>query len=63
MAVIHFNPLVIETFARLLGASAFLETISEGIPTVEEKEHRYLEELAAQAWSTVNTPSRRISST
>lgn len=42
------NPLVIETFARLHGALAFLETLNDGIPTVEEKEHRYLEHLAAE---------------
>jgi hypothetical protein len=46
--ILHFNPLVIETFARLHGALAFLETMNDGIPTVEEKEHRYLEQLAAE---------------
>lgn len=44
----HFNPLVIETFARLHGALAFLETMNDGIPTVEEKEHRYLDQLAVE---------------
>jgi hypothetical protein len=43
---IHFNPLVIATFARLSGASAFLEAMNDGIPTV--KEHDYLQQLAAQ---------------
>ena len=42
----HLNPLVIETFARLDGALAFLETMNDGIPAVEEKEHRYLEQFA-----------------
>jgi len=45
---LHINLIVIETFARLRGALAFLETMNDGIPTVEEKEHRYLEELAAK---------------
>jgi len=44
----HFNPLVIETFARLHGVLAFLETMNDGIPTVEEKEYRYLDQLAAE---------------
>jgi len=35
---LHFKGLVIETFARLLGASAFLEAVRDGIPAV--KEHR-----------------------
>jgi hypothetical protein len=45
---IIFNPLVIGTFARLHGAWAFLETMNVGIPTVEEKEHRYLEQIATE---------------
>jgi len=44
----YLNPLVIETFARLRGALAFLETMNDGIPSVEEKEHRYVEQLAAE---------------
>jgi len=49
MKPITFNPVVIETFARLHGVQAFLETMNEGIPTVEEKAHRYLEQLAEKA--------------
>ncbi|HEY6391735.1 MAG TPA: hypothetical protein VIX89_10685 [Bryobacteraceae bacterium] len=45
---LHFNLVVIETFARLNGALAFLETMNDGIPAVEEKEHRYLELLASE---------------
>jgi hypothetical protein len=37
---------VIETFARLHGALAFLETLNDGIPTLEEKQRRYLEQRA-----------------
>ena len=46
--VLHFNPLVIETFARLHGAWAFLDTMNDGIPAMEEKERRYLEQLSAE---------------
>lgn len=45
----HVNPLVIETYARLDGALAFLETMNDGIPAVEEKERRYLEQLAEKS--------------
>jgi hypothetical protein len=45
---LYLVPFVIETFARLRGALAFLETMNDGIPTVEEKESRYLEQLAAE---------------
>jgi hypothetical protein len=48
---LYFNPLVIETFARLHGVLAFWETMNDGIPTVEAKEHHYLEQLAsAEGW-------------
>lgn len=46
MFKLQFNPLVIETFARLHGALAFLETMNDGIPALEENQHRYLEQLA-----------------
>jgi len=47
--VIHLNPFVIETYARLDGALAFVETMNDAIlPVVEEKEHRYLEHLSAE---------------
>jgi hypothetical protein len=46
--VIHINSLVIETYARLDGALAFVETMNDAIPLVEEKEHRYLEHLSAE---------------
>jgi hypothetical protein len=46
MFKLQFNPLVIETFGRLHGALAFLETMNAGIPALEEKQHRYLEQLA-----------------
>jgi hypothetical protein len=46
MFKLQFNPLVIETFARLHGALAFLGTMNDGIPALEEKQHRYLEQLA-----------------
>jgi len=61
---LHFKGLVIETFARLLGASAFLEALRDRIPAVEEKEHRYFEQLLAQGnlESSLNTLSRRTSS-
>jgi hypothetical protein len=39
---------VIETFARLDGALAFLETMNDGIPAAEEKAHRYLEQFAEE---------------
>ena len=42
------NPLVIETFARLHAAMAFLGTLNEGIPIVEEREDSYLDQLAKQ---------------
>jgi hypothetical protein len=44
----HINPVVIETFARLHGAMAFLETMNDGVPAVEEKERRYLQQLASE---------------
>ena len=40
---------MIETFARLHGVLDLLETMNDGIPIVEEKERRYLKELAS-AW-------------
>jgi hypothetical protein len=47
MAVtIGFNLFVIDTFARLHGAKAFIETMSAGIPMLEEKERLYLERRA-----------------
>lgn len=39
---------MIETFARLHGIQAFLETMNDGIPTVEAKQHQYLEQLAVK---------------
>jgi len=42
----HINPVVIGTFARLHGTLAFVETMNDGIPAVEEIERRYLEQLA-----------------
>ena len=47
--VFHLNPpVMIETFARLHGARAFLETVNDGIPTVEEKERCCLAQLFAE---------------
>jgi hypothetical protein len=47
----QLNTLVIETFARLDGALAFLETMDRGIPDVEEKERHCLQQLAeAGGW-------------
>ena len=47
----HLNPVVIETFARLQGALAFVETLNDGLPTLEKKERHYLEHLASdEGW-------------
>jgi hypothetical protein len=48
MAKIYFDPLVIGTFQRLFGATAFLEAIDTAIPTLEANENQYLERLSAQ---------------
>jgi len=45
---LHFNLVVIETFARLEAALAFLEMMNDGIPTVADKEHQYLKKLASE---------------
>lgn len=42
------NPLVIETFARLHGAIAFLDTLDDAIPIVQERELTYLSQLARE---------------
>ncbi len=47
----YFNPLVVETFARLRGITEFLETMNDGIPIVKNKEHQNLEKLAkTEGW-------------
>jgi len=43
-----FNSVVVETFARLDGVLALMDTLDDGIPAVEEKEHSYLERLAKE---------------
>ena len=48
MAIIHFDPLVIGTFQRLFGISAFLEAVDTATPTLEANENHHLERLAAQ---------------
>jgi len=48
MAIIHFDPLVIGTFQRLFGISAFLDAVDTATPMLEANENHYLERLAAQ---------------
>ena len=48
MAKLYFAPLVIGTFQRLFGATAFLEAIDTAIPMLEANENQYLERLSAQ---------------
>jgi hypothetical protein len=44
---LHLNFVVIETFARLDAALAFLGMMNDAIPTMADKEHQYLEALAS----------------
>src|SRR5438034_2578116 len=48
MATIHFDHLVLETFQRLFGVTAFLDAIDTAIPMLEANENQYLEHLAVQ---------------
>jgi hypothetical protein len=48
MHKIYFEPLVIGTFQRLFGVTAFLEAIDKAIPMLEANENQYLERLSAQ---------------
>jgi hypothetical protein len=48
MAKIYFDPVVIVTFQRLYGVTAFMEAIDTAIPTLEASENDYLERLAQQ---------------
>ena len=48
MAKLHLDPLVLGTFQRLFGITAFLESIDTAIPTLEANENQYLERLASQ---------------
>lgn len=48
MAVkLKFNLLVIDTFSRLQGVKAFLETVGKGVPVLEDQERLYLQQRAS----------------
>lgn len=44
----HLNPMVIVTFQRISGASAYLEFVDSGIPKLEADENDYLDQIARQ---------------
>jgi hypothetical protein len=61
MPKIYLDRLVIATFQRLFGVTAFLEAIDTAIPTLEATENQYLEHLAAQeGWEPSDTAIEKI---
>lgn len=48
MAKIRIDPLAVETFERLFGATAFLESVDKAIPEMEWQEREALRQLAEQ---------------